>query len=96
VRLLADQNGVKPTLQPAAARWAAQYAQSRPLEVKLTAAKTLHDRLIVVDGLTAWVLTQSLNAFAARSPASIVRVDDDTAALKIAAYQDIWANASPL
>jgi hypothetical protein len=96
VRLLADHQGVKPTLRPATARWVEQYAQSRPLEVRLNPARTLHDRLIVVDELTAWVLTQSLNAFAARSPASIVRVDDDTAALKIAAYRDIWETASPL
>jgi hypothetical protein len=41
----------------------------------------------------AAVLTQSLNAFATRAPASIVRVDEETALLKIAAYQAIWATA---
>jgi hypothetical protein len=49
-----------------------------------------------VDGTQAWVLTQSLNAFATRAPASIVRVDDETAALKIAAYEDMWAAAAAL
>jgi hypothetical protein len=37
--------------------------------------------LIIADNSEAWVLTQSLNAFAVRSPASIVRVDAETAAL---------------
>jgi len=56
----------------------------------------LHDRLIVVDGKIVWTLTQSLNAFAARSPASLVRVDPETAALKVAAYEQLWKNAKPL
>jgi hypothetical protein len=96
IRLLSDAQTVKPTIRPAATRWAAQYGMSRPLEAKLTPARILHDRLIVIDDATAWVLTQSLNAFATRSPASIVRVDDETASLKIAAYQAMWGQASPL
>jgi hypothetical protein len=55
----------------------------------------LHDRLIIVDGAQVWVLTQSLNAFVVRSPATIVRVDGETAALKIKA-KDIWDKAKPL
>jgi hypothetical protein len=93
LRLLADQQAVKPALRPAAARWMTQHGMKRPLEVKVAAARTLHDRLILVDNATAWVLTQSLNAFATRAPASIVRVDEETALLKIAAYQAIWATA---
>jgi hypothetical protein len=96
LRLLADQKGHRPTLAPAAARWAAQYRTTRALAVRLAPAGSLHDRLIVVDGTTAWVLTQSLNAFAARSPASIVRVDPETAALKILAYESMWTAAPPI
>jgi hypothetical protein len=96
LRLLSDQQTVKPGLRPAALRWSSQYGARRPLEAKLAPAKSLHDRLVAVDGATAYVLTQSLNAFAARSPASIVRVDDETARLKIAAYQAIWDLATPL
>jgi hypothetical protein len=96
VRLLSDQLTVRPTLRPAAGRWVAQYGVSRQLAVKLAAPRTLHDRLIAVDDATVYVLTQSLNAFAARSPASIVRVDDETAKLKVAAYQAIWVTASPI
>ncbi|SDR29094.1 hypothetical protein SAMN05519103_01769 [Rhizobiales bacterium GAS113] len=96
VRLLADAQHVKPSLKPAAQAWTAQHGATRPLEAKLAPARSLHDRLIIADGSDVWVLTQSLNAFAARSPASIVRVDQETAALKIAAYGDIWKAAAPL
>lgn len=93
LRLLADQASVKATLTPAAAAWKAQHQNNRPLSVRLASAKALHDRAIFIDGKTAWLLTQSLKDFAKRSPAEIVRADD-TASLKIAAYEAMWVNAS--
>ena len=92
LRLMADQARCKPTLQPAAIKWAQQYGTTRPLLVRLAPQKTLHDRAIFIDQTTAWTLTQSLKNFATRSPAEIVRADD-TAALKIAAYESVWASA---
>jgi hypothetical protein len=96
VRLLADQHGHKATLKPAVSTWVKQYRSTRPLAARLAPARTLHDRLIGVDGRDVWTLTQSLNAFAARAHASIVRVDGDTAGLKIAAYETMWQAATPL
>lgn len=96
IRLLADAKHHKATLEPASTRWATQYGATRPLEVRLTPDRTLHDRLVIVDDATVWVLTQSLNAFAARAPASIVRSDGDAAGLKIAAYADLWTAATPI
>lgn len=96
LRLLADQQHHKPTLKPAVTRWAAQYGVVRPIEARLTAPRLLHDRLIVVDGAEVWTLTQSFNALAARSPATIVRIDIETAALKVAAYEGMWQAAGPL
>ena len=96
IRLLADAKHHKATLKPASTRWAAQYGAKRPLEVRLTPDRTLHDRLVIVDGATVWVLTQSLNVFAARAPASIVRSDGDAASLKVAAYADLWTAATPI
>jgi len=93
IRLMADDLYQKPSLRPAVLRWKQQYA-TRPLEARLTPARTLHDRLIIVDTKTAYTLTQSLNAFAVRSPASIVRVDDSVGALKIPAYQATWNGAT--
>ena len=96
LRLLADQSSHKAALKPAVAAWKAQYATKRPLEARVTPPKAIHDRLVIVDGKTAYTLTQSLNAFAKRAPASVVRVDPETAQLKITAYAAIWANATPL
>lgn len=90
LKLMSDADTYKPTLKPAFERWIAQYGASRPLEVRLAPSRSLHDRLIMVDGCVVWILTQSLNAFAERAPASIVKVDDETARLKISAYGAIW------
>jgi len=51
--------------------------------------------LLIVDHAVE-PLTQSLKDFAARSPASVVRVDADMAALKVPAYEAMWAAATPL
>jgi hypothetical protein len=96
LRLLTDQQTHKPGLRAAAERWHAQHSAKRPLSVRLAPPRTLHDRLIMVDGEKVWILTQSLNAFASRAPASIVRVDGDAASLKIDAYEAMWAAAGPL
>jgi hypothetical protein len=96
IQLLADEQRHKVTLRSAQTRWGTQWGARRPLEIRLASAGTLHDRLIVVDGAQAWVLTQSLNAFAVRSPATIARVDPETSALKIPAYAEIWAAGKPL
>lgn len=93
LRLLADQSTVKASLAPAAMRWHTQNGKQRPLAVRLAPAKSLHDRVIFIDGNTAWILTQSLKDFAKRAPAEIVRADD-TASLKIAAYEQIWSGAT--
>jgi hypothetical protein len=71
IRLLSDQFHLKPTLRPASQRWQQQYAATRPLTVKIATPRTLHDRLIIIDGSTVHISTQSLNALAVRSPASV-------------------------
>jgi hypothetical protein len=91
LRLLSDRATVKPSLAPAAKAWTAQHGTSRPLAVRYAHPKALHDRLIIIDKTIAHSLTQSFKDFAKRSPAEIVRTDD-TAALKISAYEAVWAN----
>jgi hypothetical protein len=96
VRLLADEHSKKAGLLPAVQRWATQHGPKRPLQARLAPARLLHDRLVATDDKDAWALTQSLNAFAQRSPATILKADPETAALKIAAFNDIWNNALPI
>lgn len=96
IDLLADRQGVRATLAPAAAKWKQQFVDSRPLKVRLAPARSLHDRLILVDNGGVWTVGQSFNALAARAPTSFSRVDRETAGLKIEAYQIIWEAAVPL
>ncbi len=97
IRLLTDRFYTKTAaLQPAAARWVQQFGAARPLEVRFTADRQLHDRLIVTDRAGVWSLTQSLKDFAGRSPASVLRVDGDMATMKRDAYERLWTAATPL
>ena len=95
VRLLTGK--ADPTLKPAVERWYQQFGNSRaPIEVRLAPAKALHDRLILVDGVQAWVLGQSFNRLAERAHTSLVRMPDEAAGLKIAAYLEMWQAATIL
>lgn len=96
LRLLADAKGHKQTLRPAVARWISQYQARRPLEARLAPARSLHDRLILVDGKDAYVLGQSFNHLAERAPTSLVRAGSEVANIKIAAHEAMWSNATPL
>lgn len=95
-RLLADTEFVKPGLAPSVAAWVDQYKGARPLQARLSARKALHDRFIQIDQCDVWLLSQSLNAFAKRSPATINRAEPDVAAMKIAAYERTWEGAESI
>jgi hypothetical protein len=95
VRLLADQADYKKSLKPAAEHWVRQFP-TRPLSVRLAPPKTLHDRLILVDGATAWTLGQSFNKLVERAHTSLVRMDPESGERKIASYQAMWNGAAPL
>lgn len=96
IHVLADTQSVKAGLAPAMRRWNAQYAETRPLEIRLAPARSLHDRLIIIDGSTAWSIGQSFNALATRSPTALVKIDNETAGMKIAAYSGLWNDAAVL
>lgn len=98
VRLLTDSHRTKAeTLQPAAIRWAQQYGTARPLEIRLTAPRLLHDRLIVLDGAQLWLLSQSLKDFVSRASATVTRVDEpEISEPKMYAHEVLWTNAQPL
>lgn len=88
--VLADAGAKKPTLAPAVRYWKEQYRAARPLEARLAPERSLHDRLIIVDDQVAWSIGQSFNALAARAPTSILRIDPETALLKLEAHLKIW------
>lgn len=69
LRLLASGKQKSCGLPEAVERWKAQYAHTRPIELRLAAPKLLHDRLIM-DNVNVWSLSQSFNAIAQRSVVS--------------------------
>lgn len=97
VRILgANKEALKAALKPAVERWQKQFGASRPLTVRVAPAASLHDRLILVDGVEAWTAGQSFNGMAQRAHTSLVQTDTELAAQKVAAYGTIWQGAAPL
>jgi hypothetical protein len=95
VRLLTDSHYTRiEAVRPAMLRWIQQFGNSRPIEVRLSAARALHDRLIFADGSKVWSLTQSLKDFAARSPALAQRLDPGAAQMKVDFYEQVWTSAT--
>jgi hypothetical protein len=96
LQILSDAATCKPSFAPAVVRWKTQYTATRPLEARLAAPRILHDRLIVVDDDTVWIVTQSFNALAQRASASVAKFDPEPGKLKLDAYRDIWKQATPI
>ncbi len=94
VRVLTEATTYSKSLKPAAEHWAQQMKQ--PLEVRLSAPRTLHDRAILIDGKTAFALGQSFKDLVARSHTTLVRMPPDAGKLKIEAYEAMWSSATPL
>lgn len=95
IRILSDREHLQLSLKPATARWIEQYGTARPIEVRVTPRKKLHDRLMIVDQKTVWLVSQSFKNLATRAHATITRADD-IAEMKILAYADLWEEAKPL
>jgi hypothetical protein len=70
-------------------------AQGRP-NVTIRKSGELHDRLVIVDAVTCWVLGQSIKDAATKAPTYIAPLAADAAELKRAAYEAIWTRATPL
>lgn len=94
LRLLASGKQKSAGLPEAVERWKAQHAQARPIELRLAAPRSLHDRLIM-DDVNVWSLSQSFNDIAQRSPAMVQRVSADIASAKREAFVDMWNNSNP-
>ena len=98
VHVLCDPANTKPDdLLPAARRWADQFGADRPLEVRMSAPKALHDRFIIIDRKIVWTVTQSLKDLVKRSPASVQRVEEpEMVRMKLDHYGQVWQDARPL
>ncbi|MBR1247081.1 hypothetical protein JQ609_09065 [Bradyrhizobium sp. AUGA SZCCT0169] len=94
LRLLSGHKKTAPDLEPALRAWR-QQRTTRPTEVRIAKQEALHDRIIVLDG-NAWSLSQSFNALAKRSPATLQPFEPELGSLKTAYYEDLWTGATPL
>ena len=76
----------------AAEKYVAQYGTA--LEAKKS--KSLHDRVIFVDGSECWVLGQSIKDATASKPTYLAPLSPDVASLKLADYENIWSAATAI
>lgn len=90
VRLLTKQYAAN--VKAAAAAFVAQFAT--PISVR--SSNLLHDRVIVLDGTSTWVLGSSIKDAAAQKPTYLASLPSDVASDKAAAYESIWAAATVL
>lgn len=91
LRLMSGHKKTAADIEPALRAWR-QQRTTRPVEVRIANQSALHDRVIILDG-SAWSLSQSFNALAKRSPATLQPFDPDIGSLKSAYYEDVWASA---
>ncbi|WP_070940810.1 hypothetical protein [Cupriavidus necator] len=97
IRILSDRNGTKSdSLSTVLSRWNEQHGMERPLDIRLTKARSLHDRLIIVDKDRTYLLSQSLKDFARRSPGTIIQADQSLTQLKIGAYEGLWGESKSI
>lgn len=95
--LTARQPPLLPALIAASNRWNGTRDRTTPdVETRLAPSGRLHDRLIIVDGNDAWLVSQSLKDIAKKSPASVTRADVELAKLKATAYDELWLESRPL
>lgn len=94
LRLMSGNKKTADDLEPALRAWR-QQRTTRPVEVRIAKQAALHDRVIILDG-SAWSLSQSFNALAKRSPATLQPFEPDLGQLKASYYEDLWKSATPL
>jgi hypothetical protein len=90
VRLLTRTHA--SALKPAVERFVAQTG----MRVEVRVADRLHDRVVFGDATSCWVLGQSIKDAAKRSATYLAPLTTDAAALKLDAYESVWASAVPL
>lgn len=90
IRLLANKHG--GALKPALQKFIAQH--SVPVEIRTSS--DFHDRVMFIDGLSCWVIGQSLKDAAKSKPTYMAPLSTDVAQLKLRHYEGVWASAKAL
>jgi hypothetical protein len=96
VRVLADEAQYRSSLIEGVERWQQRFGDGRTLMVRLAAANTLFERLVLLDDERAWVVGAPFSQLAKRAHTTLVRMRPEEEARKIAVYAEIWNDAKPL
>ena len=90
VRLLLSKRAEE--IIPAAEKYTSQFGAV--LEVRRS--KTLHDRVIFIDGYSCWLVGQSVKDAAKAKPTYLVELPPDVSPEKLRNYEEIWSQANTL
>lgn len=82
-------------LEASQRRWSSDHPE-KPVEVRYSPPKELHDRLIIIDDREVWLVSQSLKDIAKRSPASVSKADPEIAEMKSAHYTELWSKSETI
>lgn len=84
-------------LSTMSAKWARDpISNGRAVAVRYAPKGRLHDRLIIIDGIEVWLVSQSLKDIAKRSPASVSRADSELSSMKAQHYSELWSQSEAL
>lgn len=90
VRLLAREYAV--ALKPSVQKFVSQTKGA----VEVRVSKSIHDRVVFLDGHSCWVLGQSIKNAAKSMPTYLAPLPDDAAQLKKDDYERIWKTATAI
>lgn len=95
--LTAKRPELHPGLSSAAQKWANdETMKSKHVEIRYVPNNALHDRLVILDGLQTFLISQSLKDIAKRSPASVSRADPELSRMKFSHYTSLWNESTTL
>lgn len=73
-----------------------KFSTQQKCRVEIRKSKTIHDRIIFVDGEQCWVFGSSIKDAAAKKPTYLAPLSADVAAQKKKIYNDIWNAATDI
>lgn len=90
IKFLTTEN-YKASLDAAFNKWETEKQNpAASAAVRYAQKGALHDRMIIKEPSTVWLISQSLKDIAKKSPATLTQPDSDTGSLKISFYSQLW------
>lgn len=75
---------------------AQKFAQQKGGNIEVRKSSTFHDRLVILDSNSVWVLGQSIKDAAKKKPTYLAPLAPDVSSLKIQHYSNIWQQATAI